>query len=304
MKIGLHRSFIILAALGVGAFAQDTTRVIVRNGDVHFFNMQMGPDKVVKGAPYTADAVTETVQTLANGTRITRNNTAQLARDGEGRTRREQTIEAVGPWATGAEPPRFIMINDPVAGVSYHLDPKAGTAVKMPAAKGAMLPPLPPPGHEGQFFYATTAGGPGADVAFAKMRAEGLAAAAEGPQSAGGMSIVKIKEPGQEKTESLGSDTIEGIPVTGTRTTRTIAAGAIGNDQPIDIVSETWYSKDLQMVIMSKHSDPQIGETTYRLTNIQQGEPPHSLFQVPSNYTIREDKPILIESSPAGKISK
>jgi len=96
------------------------------------------------------------------------------------------------------------------------------------------------------------------------------------------------------------------MPVIGTRTTRTIAAGAIGNDQPIEVVSETWYSPNLQMVVMSKHSDPQIGETTYKLTNIQQAEPAHSLFEVPANYTVREGegKPMILEDAPIGATSK
>ncbi len=120
----------------------------------------------------------------------------------------------------------------------------------------------------------------------------------------GWISALKMKEPGEVKTESLGQQTIEGLSVTGTRTTRTIPAGAIGNDQPIEIVSDTWYSPDLQMVIMSKHGDPQIGETTYRLSNIQQAEPPHSLFEVPANYTIREEKPVVIEQAPLSLTSK
>jgi len=302
MSVRLHRSLVVWAALGVCAYAQETAQVVVGGGgNVRYFGMQAGPgDKVVKGAPYTADAVTETVQTLANGTRITHQSTAQLARDGEGRTRREQTLDVVGPWSTSGESPKFIMLNDPVAGVSYNLDPKTNTAVKLPSVKGMMPPGAPP------FFFASSSDGPAGAGAMAKMKAESVATATI---SAGGMatasiSAFKMKDPGDAKTESLGQQTIEGIAVTGTRTTRTIPAGAIGNDQAIEIVSETWYSPDLQMVVMSKHSDPQIGETTYKLTNIQQAEPPHSLFEVPANYTIREEKPIVFEPAPAGTTSK
>lgn len=304
MSVRLHQSVVILAAWSVCAFAQETVHVTAGGGDVHFFSMQMGPgDKVVKGSPYSAEAVTETVQTLANGTRITHKSTAQLARDNEGRTRREQTLDVVGPWATGGEPPKFIMLNDPVAGVSYHLDPKKNTAMKMPSAKGEMPAP---PGPDPHFFFAQSLpDSPPGDGAMAKMRAESVATASisAGGMAAGPVSIsaLKMNEPGNAKTESLGQQTIEGLSVTGTRTTRTIPAGTIGNDQPIEIVSETWYSKDLQMVVMSTHSDPQIGETTYRLTNIQQAEPPHSLFEVPSNYTIREgDGPIFFQGPPPG----
>ena len=295
MNVRLHQSFVILAAFSVCAMAQETVHVAAGGPDVHFFSMQMGPgDKVVKGAPYSAEAVTETVQTLANGTRITHKSTAQLARDSEGRTRREQTLEAIGPWATSGEPPKFITLSDPVAGVTYHLDPKTSTAMKMPFVKGAMPPP---PGPPGQFFFATTSDGPAAGAAMEKMKVEG--------EMTGAIATLKMKEPGDTKTESLGQQTVEGLPVSGTRTIRTIPAGAIGNDQPIEIVSETWYSKDLQTVVMSTHSDPQIGETTYRLTNIVQAEPAHSLFEVPANYTIREaDKPFLLEAPPSSATSK
>ena len=92
------------------------------------------------------------------------------------------------------------------------------------------------------------------------------------------------------KTESLGTQTIDGVNAEGTRTTRTIPAGEIGNEQPITIVSERWYSADLQMDVKSTHSDPRFGDTTYTLTNIQRAEPAASLFAVPSDYTVTAGK--------------
>jgi hypothetical protein len=53
-------------------------------------------------------------------------------------------------------------------------------------------------------------------------------------------------------------------------------------------VNERWYSPELQTVVLSKNSDPRMGETTYRLTNISRGEPDPSLFQVPTDYTVKE----------------
>ena len=87
-------------------------------------------------------------------------------------------------------------------------------------------------------------------------------------------------------TVSLGTQTIGGVSAQGTRTTRTIPAGQIGNEKPIVIVTERWYSPDLQMVVMSKRSDPRTGETVFQLTDVQLGEPDASLFQVPSDYTV------------------
>ena len=117
--------------------------------------------------------------------------------------------------------------------------------------------------------------------------------------------MVKIVDPGEVKTQSLGQQEIEGVQAEGTRTTRTIAAGAIGNEQPIEIVSESWYSRDLQTVVLSRHDDPQIGQTTYRLTNISRTEPPASLFEVPSNYTLQnEPGPKFFFQTPSSNTSK
>jgi hypothetical protein len=289
MSIRLHSTLILMAALGASALAQKT-EVGNAGPNMMFFSTETrSADKLVKDAPYSADAVTETVQTLANGNHIVHKLTAQLARDSQGRTRREQNLDAMGPWAAAGEAVKLIMINDPVAGVTYHLEPKTNTAVKisMPPASDAEI----------------GAAGPDGDRAMVKFKTMHVLAGASAPAGAeAGMiggpgmataSIVQMKEPGEVKSESLGQQTIEGVLATGTRTTRTIQANAIGNEQPIEIVSETWYSPELQTVVMSKHSDPQIGETTYRLTNIQRTEPPQSLFEVPANYTVREDQQMI-----------
>lgn len=89
-------------------------------------------------------------------------------------------------------------------------------------------------------------------------------------------------------TTSLGSQTMDGLTVQGTRTTRTIAAGAIGNQLPIQIVVERWYSPDLQMNVMITRSDPRTGQTVFQVTNVQRGEPDTSLFQVPSDYAVKQ----------------
>jgi hypothetical protein len=95
--------------------------------------------------------------------------------------------------------------------------------------------------------------------------------------------------PGEQvTTESLGTQLIEGVNAEGTRITRTIAVGAEGNDRPIQIVTERWVSPDLQTVVLIKHSDPWMGESTMRLTNISRTEPAASLFALPSGYTMRD----------------
>jgi len=115
---------------------------------------------------------------------------------------------------------------------------------------------------------------------------------------------MRTREPGQARVgealpvrvavqkpvaESLGKQTIEGVEAEGTRTTIVIQPGAMGNERAISIVSERWYSPELQTVVMTKHSDPRFGETTYRLTNINRSEPARTLFEVPADYTLKNE---------------
>lgn len=260
--------------------------------------------KTVKGAPYSAEAVTEFTQTLADGNRIVRKNSANVYRDSEGRTRREQTLRAIGPFAAAGDPPQTIFINDPVAKVNYILDPRTHTARKLPSI--ALLPP-PPPGH------SPKAPAPGErHEARVRIMPPPPGAGPQGPPPAGRTVIIdedldsdvdndvtpavsaeasatnfEMRLPKPQK-ESLGKRTIEGVEAEGTRVTHTIAAGEIGNEQPINIVHETWYSPELQTIVYSKHTDPRAGETVYRLSNINRSEPARSLFEVPADYTVKE----------------
>jgi hypothetical protein len=208
--------------------------------------------KTVSGAPFTASFTAQTTQTLADGNQIQRTTTGSLARDSQGRTRRDVTLPAIGLWAaTGKTAPQMTFINDPVAGARYMLDANRKVANKMVAhnhtggadAKG---------GHRGAF-------------------------AAE-----------RQKE---TTTTSLGTQTINGVSAEGTRITRTIPAGEIGNQKPIVITIEKWYSADLQETVMTKRSDPRMGETVFQLTNVQRTEPAATLFQVPADYTVKQGGP-------------
>lgn len=208
--------------------------------------------KIVKGAPFSATAETEFVQTLSNGSSITRKSSALIYRDSEGRTRREQTLSHIGPFATSGDAPQITFINDPVAGVNYTLDPRQRTVRKMPL-RSRSQPNWP------------------------ERRSP-----SDNPSNAPSNS--------DAKTETLGTQVIEGVEAEGTRTTITIPVGRIGNDQPLEIVSERWYAPALQEVILSKHSDPRYGVNIYRLKNINRAEPSASLFQPPADYTLREEQ--------------
>lgn len=358
-----------------------------------FISSEMSFDnKIVKGAAYSAEAVTETTQTLADGNRIVRKITASVYRDGEGRTRREQAFNHIGPFATNGDVPQTIFINDPVAGVNYVLDPRTRTARKhasfnfdfkpgFPAfnlPRGGSGTPLFAVGSHGQLRYPSDAKAAGVegDVAVQVVISETgevvSATATEGPSLLRQAAVDAVKRwrtvPGNLKegsgkiettvnfkfslpssisykfslpegkkfsfnvsesgdgasanvlkaihpplssfpintprgdfglghstfprhkpvTESLGKQMIEGVEAEGTRSTTTIPAGEIGNELPIKIVSERWYSPELQTVVMTKRSDPRMGETLYRLTNISRSEPARTLFEVPADYTVKE----------------
>jgi hypothetical protein len=258
--------------------------------------------KVVKNAPYSADSVTETVQTLGDGNRIVNKITSRVYRDSEGRTRREQTLKGLGLVGTGDEPLQTIFINDPVAGVTYSLDTRSHTAHKSVPFKFEMTTRAGAPA-EGQRVEIRT--GPGAAASANVIVAAPLggpppAGAPAGPPpieefslraAEGASSYVfrtRTAASDNEVKEQLGKQLIEGVEAEGTRTTITIPAGEIGNDRPIEIVSERWYSPELQLVVMTRHSDPRSGETTYKLTNINRTEPAKSLFEVPPGFTVKE----------------
>ncbi|HXU83709.1 MAG TPA: hypothetical protein VN914_20085 [Polyangia bacterium] len=240
----------------------------------------------VKNAPYSAVGVTELEQTLGDGNRIKQTTKSQLARDREGRTRRELTLGAVGPLAAG-DTPKMIFLQDPVGGTNYTLDPEHKIARKMPKPTELALPPaigaikgkrIERVDHDEDFFTAPAPppGAPGALGPFPRLQ----------PLGGIGLSVKGMPAP---KTEDLGTQVMEGVRVQGTRTTATIPAGAIGNERPIVSVSERWYSPDLGVVVMSKHSDPRLGTTTYKLTNVVRNDPDAALFQVPADYAVKED---------------
>lgn len=271
--------------------------------DFVFVSAEMSFDgKIVKNAPYSAQAVTETTQTLADGNRIVRRNTANIYRDSEGRTRRDQTVGAFGPFATQGEPPMTLFINDPVAGFNYILDPRSKTARKLPAAQMFERGIMPPrdktaskalaAADEARAEHNARMGAnaqAGADTApRRRMRGTGFVFSTPAPGIPAPDVMVYAQDGNEPKVEQLGKQAVEGVEAEGQRVTMTIPAGAIGNEREISVVSERWFSPELQTVVMTRHSDPRFGETVYRLTNINRSEPARALFEVPSDYTVRD----------------
>ncbi len=379
--------------------------------------------KVVQGAPYSATAITEHVQKLSDGNQIIRKNEAKIYRDSEGRTRREQKLENIGKWTAAGDAPQMIYINDPVAGVTYNLDPRTRTGRKDNVAfkyqtemdneqrikeREARLKEIEKRSEERakqheeetkkretilkerameheemqkqrsierekilkertkeremmqkerEKLYEERA--KEKEKRYQEMSKERVKeyeeraaerekrnkeqeidrerqlkerkvqmkereqqtkerkermkmeekqkqeidrqrksqekalkkeiADADAKNKIEADAKKKIEADARKKIEALGKQTIEGVEAEGKRSTRTITAGEIGNTLPIEIVDESWYSAALQVQVMSKHSDPRSGVTTYRLTNISRSEPDRSLFEVPSDYTIVND---------------
>lgn len=228
-------------------------------------------EKSVKGAPYSAEIVTDMNQTLADGNRISRRTTGRVYRDGEGRIRREEDRQN-GTVA--------ISIVDGVAGVSYRLEPETRVAWKTSsAAATAIMKELEEKRRVEQRKMEAERAAAGAPAG-GEVRARTTAPPPPPPPPPGEGDI--------RNAGPLERKTMEGIVVEGRKNTSTIPAGQIGNEQPITITSEEWRSPDLNVLVMTHHTDPRMGESSYRLTNIVRGEPDPSLFQVPVGYTIKE----------------
>jgi len=268
---------VLCLSSGVGAQSGDTPpkKVLVQpnvnifeKGVTYSTSIYGDPD--VTAAPYSATIVEESVQTLADGNTITHKSTSRVYRDSQGRVRREESSMFIGPMTVSAPtggattvtagPHEMlrILINDPVSGTHYSLDPESKIATEMSG-----LSPV-----------RTGSSG-------------------DNPLLNGGTIHIDVFPPTPEGTtsESLGAQTMEGLTVIGTRTTRTIPAGQIGNTLPILVTTEEWFSQDLQITVLSKHSDPRTGTTTMQLTDLSRAEPDASLFVVPPGYKIKSVVP-------------
>jgi hypothetical protein len=236
-----------------------------------------GPLGNVKNAPFSAELVFESIQTLNDGNRIVHRTSTLMYRDSQGRTRNEHTFKPfVQPGGANIEH-KTVTILDPVSGINYTLDPQTRTAHKFPTVQPA------------------NDLGAAALLAARRRKAEGGGGSQGKPApdiACGSSSYLPLgascNNESSGKQESLGKQVIEGVEAEGIRITHTIPAGAMGNERPIEFFQERWYSQELQMDLMTKWFDPRAGETTNRLTNLNRSEPDASLFQPPSDYTVRE----------------
>jgi hypothetical protein len=315
------QSAAVVPLLAFGATAQDTAQLTEAKKKLEESIVRMnmvgavkGP--LVKGMPYSAEEINETNQALADGTKIHRETKVSVYRDSEGRTRRET--------------PDNVTISDPVAGTTYVVNPKTNSVRKLQMsntmvyrANGGAGGAVTVPDGDVTTFSVRTSGDGQANIVVngkqldpkavaelvAKAKAEGRSEMSHfdvlappamehvmagtmtaGTMVAGQPAMVRRLMVGG-KGEPLGKKNIEGVIAEGMRNVETIEQGAIGNDRPIQIVNEHWFSEELGMTVYSKRSDPRTGEETFRVTNIRRGDPPAYLFQAPAETpTVHERK--------------
>lgn len=238
-------------------------------GPMGMMHADVGDGKTVTGAPMSAQEIVVRDNTLADGNRIHSQTTTNLYRDSAGRVRREVEVELMTP-STGALKRTMVIITDPVAGKRYMLTAENKTARETPLRAHDHGPKGPGGAH------------------------------AE-PDMGGPMMFGAHIDSASIKEEQLGTKTMLGLQVQGIKVTRIIAAGEIGNDKPIEVVTERWYSSDLQLPLMTTHTDPMIGTITTKLVNINRAEPDAALFQVPSDYKLVQGgrgEPFLLPGKP------
>ncbi|MGO4516029.1 hypothetical protein AB4Y89_09570 [Terriglobus sp. 2YAB30_2] len=242
-----------------------------------------GHAEVVTGRPYTAQAVTELKQTLGNGAHITQKSEASVGRDSKGRTFRVQTMNSIGPWTSIGGPASAGGQNETAPTLTTIFDPVNKTHIDYTDnPKRAHIIPLG--GMGGPVFTASVAGG-GPNIAYVTgepaVGAVGFSTQTRVLTAPG----TPAKEP---EAEQLGERQIDGFKAVGKRTRVVIPANSIGNDSPIEITHETWYSPDLKLILESTQNDPRFGETKYALVKISATEPSEKLFQVPAGYTVED----------------
>ncbi|WP_342115034.1 hypothetical protein [Pseudoduganella sp. OTU4001] len=310
---------VLLGSLLAPAFADEAgegpeQRTIVIANEVH------GPDglriaspllraeRFVKGAPYSADVISERQQNLSDGNEIAVKSSSRSYRDSNGRTRQE-IRDAKGELRT-------ITIRE-TDGTTYILNPQRKTANKITAPRAmremarARIEALR---KEGRTPGATQDTGPNGEAIVIKRveRVDGeqrrnvqenvrvlttrsVAEAGVARELAHGLTLggafADHKYASKASTSELGSKEIEGLKAEGSMRSYEIPAGEVGNRNVIVVSHETWYSPELQVVLMTKHSDPRRGEDVYRLANIKRAEPDAALFTVPSDYTVKEITP-------------
>jgi hypothetical protein len=234
----------------------------------------------VQGSPYTATEKTTWVQKLADGTTITRVTTTTMIRDSQGRTLRKENI----PFSDAQGFNHFV-VTDPATHTTtvWTTMNKQATRVHLPDFH--QLPARPSSMGNGSASGSSvmvTSGAVGIGTV-------GSFTTGAGPALLPGVPTDPNLKP-TFKHEKLDGKTIAGVYAEGVRTT-TYPTGFMGNDRPIVVVHETWTSPDLKLIVYSTNDDPRSGLQTTELTNLDRSEPDPTLFQVPTDYQVKDQYP-------------
>jgi hypothetical protein len=223
----------------------------------------------IKGSPFSADVIDENDQILSDGNRIHHETHGKMFRDSEGRTRTETEIRVPG----GEQRLVTILIMDPVKQINIEINPQTKTVTihhMEQRAQQAIRAVEPRPAKSGATVNPVIPGGPTPGIP---------ATPAPGAEEA----IRRLLQ-----GEDLGTKSIEGFLTQGSRRTFTTPAGQMGNEKPMVSKTDTWFSPDLQEVLLIKSENPMSGQYTKKLLNIQVSEPDPALFQPPADYTIKD----------------
>jgi hypothetical protein len=237
----------------------------------------------VTGAPYQAEEVTRSVQKLYDGTVITHETRSTVARDADGRMRQDMYIVHSGQVDGRQVDQNFqsATVGDPVTHTMLFW---TGTDFK--TAMRMQLPSLPAAAtRTGLMGGIAGTGSPLANSKPPQMLKEYTAPVGTVKLGTNG-SLTPTKN--QVSINDLGQQSIEGVLVTGQRTTTTIPTGAIGNDRPIVAIHEEWRSPELKILVKSSDSDPRTGEQMMELHNIVRSAPDASMFQAPAGYKVQD----------------
>jgi hypothetical protein len=275
----MMKAFVMGMALAGAVCAQTAAPKHVEERDVVFIGTPGGAGpmghvmvhvdaQLVKGAPYAAESSTETLRVLSDGTRVSNKFSVKQYRDSEGRTRRDMNPEN-GPATS--------VVDDPVSGEHFILHHATKTATKAFVRKMS---------HK-------AADGKVTEEKEVRIEIKNTVVGEPMPAMGAGPAVMTWTHMGaegrpNEKVEPLGKQSMEGVSCEGTKRTLTIEAGKMGNDRPIQIVTETWTAPELKLTVLQKTSDPLMGDTTMRVTNLVRSEQPRNLFEIPSDYKIEE----------------
>ena len=201
--------------------------------------------KVVTGKPILAAITIVHTETLP-GNSISNTTNGTFARGADGSTYRDVKMSAIGPWAASGKAQEFAFIRNVAKSTQYIVNVTKGTYRVFPIQEHR-----PPRGKKGRL----------------------------GPPDSGNETVTD--NPNGTYTDPV-TNTV--YPVDDRKVTRTIPAGAIGNQFAIVIASERWYSSGLDLLLEDTQTDPRFGTTSYQLSNIGQS-PALSLFTPDPSFT-------------------